>query len=89
MIEAINWGKNKIELLTARFRTPTPLSSIALHHKEDGAIGDLPSLLFECRDQDQNMYYHEFSLETLNTALNKFGYKIVPSTNSVMKLLKN
>lgn len=83
-LEVRTWGKEeKIALITNFLRRPQQLGAIAIHIKEDGAFGDLPSILFECKDAATNVYYHELSLETLNAALVQGGYCIKEFTKHV------
>lgn len=78
------WGINPITPLA--FDTTLPIveiASYALHHKSDGAIGDKPSLCFECRDaSNKHVFLHQVSLETLSTALRDFGYQIVEASKT-------
>lgn len=71
-----NWGRNKITPLTALVRPFKRISSIAVHFKADGAADDTPSLAFECKDIDTNVYVHEISFNTLKKCLEKAGYTI-------------
>lgn len=77
IVQFRHWGKSRILPVTGMLRSPTRIMSMAIHFKEDGAIGDLPSLAFECKDSETNTYVHEISLATLTANLAKAGYRLV------------
>lgn len=77
-----NVGKGKFDLRGYEvFRNVGELGVIEAQMKEDGAINDAPSLLLVMKDEATNVYATQFTLETLQAMLSKFGY-VVRKKNS-------
>lgn len=72
-IEFRHWGRAPIFLIG---RNQTPTSAYAFHFKEDGAVGDKPSLAFELRDAAGRQFFHEITVQTLADLLAKAGYQL-------------
>lgn len=71
-------GKDKFTLEKYRlFRSVTRVGLIEVQIKDDGAINDTPAFLGIMKDSDTNIYFTEFSFETLQGILSKIGYRCV------------
>lgn len=68
-------GKGHFTLEKYRFfRNPKRLGLIEVQIKDDGAINDTPSFLGIMKDEETDIYFTEFSFETLQAILSKMGY---------------
>ena len=77
-MEVLPVGKDKFTLEKYRFfRNLIEIGLIEIQIKDDGAVNDTPSFLGIMKDNDTNIYYTEFSFETLQTILSKMGYVCV------------
>ena len=56
------------------FRNVQRVGMIEVQIKDDGAVNDSPSFLAIMKDADTNIYFTEFSFETLQMILSKMGY---------------
>lgn len=75
-MEVIPVGKGKFTLEKYRLiRDLKRLGLIEVQIKDDGAINDTPSFLGIMKDAETNVYFTEFSFETLQAILSKMGYR--------------
>lgn len=81
-MKVIPVGKDKFTLEKYYvFRDPKEVGIIEVQIKEDGAINDSPSFLAIMKDTETDVYYTQFSFETLQAILSKMGYRIVKKSN--------
>lgn len=77
-MEVLPVGKGKFVLDKYRFfRSVTETGIIEVQIKDDGAVNDTPSFCAVMKDADTNVYYTQFSFETLQAILSKMGYRCV------------
>lgn len=77
-MEVIPVGKDKLTLEKYKlFRSVTETGIIEVQIKDDGAVNDTPSFLAIMKDQETNIYFTQFSFETLQAILSKMGYRVV------------
>jgi hypothetical protein len=77
-VEVLPVGKGKFVLdKYSVLRTVTEVGIIEIQIKDDGAINDTPSFCAIMKDIETNVYYTQFSYETLQAILSKMGYRCV------------
>ena len=77
-MEVIPVGKGKFTLEKyGVFRDLIETGIIEVQIKDDGAINDTPSFLAIMKDKHTNIFYTQFSFETLQAILSKMGYIVV------------
>jgi hypothetical protein len=77
-LEVIPVGFDKFTLEKyALFRNPREIGVMECQFKEDGAVNVSPSMIFIMKDELTNVYYTQFTLETLQAIMSKVGYRIV------------
>lgn len=71
-------GKNQFTLEKYRaFRNLVRVGLIEVQIKDDGCINDTPSFLGIMKDEATNIYYTEFSFETLQAIFSQMGYQVI------------
>jgi hypothetical protein len=77
-MEVIPVGKDKFTLEKYKlFRIVEELGIIEVQIKDDGAVNDSPAFLAIMKDAETNVYFTQFSFETLQAILSKMGYRVV------------
>jgi hypothetical protein len=81
-MEVIPVGTGKFTLDKYKlFRNPLRVLLLEVQIKDDGCINDTPAFLCIMKDERTNVYYTEFSFETLQAIFSKMGYQIVRKKN--------
>jgi hypothetical protein len=76
-MEVIPVGKDRFTLgKYGLIRNPKSVCIIEVQIKDDGAINDTPSFLAIMKDAATEVFYTEFSFETLQAILSKMGYVV-------------
>jgi hypothetical protein len=77
-MEVIPVGKDKFTLDKYKmFRVVAELGIIEVQIKDDGAVNDSPAFLAIMKDVNTNVYFTQFSFETLQAILGQMGYRTV------------
>jgi hypothetical protein len=66
-----NVGKNPYVFAGGEEVTPT-----SLQLKEDGGLGNKPSFCMTFKDYNDNLYYGQFSLDTIKDCFKQLGYDL-------------
>ena len=77
-LKGINHGTKEINLSKHSSDNPSEYRPIEIHLKENGAIGDKPSLCIVLENPFENIgiVYGQFSVKTFNEGLAEIGYEI-------------
>lgn len=75
-----NWGKGKVGLTAPAGCKVRELRPTELHLKEDGAIGDRPSItiVLTPHPSEHEKIFGQISVDMLNEAFNELGYMLTP-----------